>query len=234
MKKLLFLLFPIFSYGQITIDKAILPLETHSTDILSTSTNPAVFTAGHLYIVFSAATGATNAASCTGTTLTWTSIIATGNSTRRMAIFYCMPASTTSSSEVITVGYGLAGTTGYAFGVWDVTGVPTTSSGADAIVQSTSGGTTGADPSLTLSALQNGRSAVISFFFNDANPFGGSAESGWTEDFDNGYTIPTAGTYVMSRKTTTDNTPSVTASSSTWIGVAFELRASGRRVTIIN
>ncbi len=233
MKKLIFLLFPVFSYGQITINKTFVTVSSITTNAISVQSNPLTYTVGKLYIMFSAATGATNTGSSTSTTLTWTQIVATGNSTRRINVFYCMPSST-ATSEQAGVSWGVAGTTGYDFGIWEVSGVPTTSSGADAIVQSVSGGTTGTNPTLTLSGLLNSHSAVISYFFNDANPFGGTAESGWTEDVDDGYSSPTAGGYAMSRINTTDNTPTVTASSSTWIGVAFELRASGRRVSVIN
>jgi hypothetical protein len=226
----IFLILSNVTYSQV-INKGFQPFETSTTNAVSVAKAATTYTAGRLYIIFSAATGALNAGSATSTTLTWTSLVSTGNSTRRINVFYCMPASTV-GSETVGVSWGAAGTTGYTWAIWEITGVPTTSGGADAVLQSATGGTTGADPSITLAALTAGNT-VISFFVNSVNPFAGTAESGWTEDFDDGYATPDAGSYVMSRINTSDNTPTVTASSSDWIGVAIELKGR-RRSSLIN
>ena len=230
MKKLIFILFPVFSYGQISINKTFQTASTVTSDVLSFGIADKVYTAGKLYIVFAAATGADNPIVCNGTTLTWTTVLNYGDATRRIGVYRCIPGSTTAGTEDILMNGWTGSCTGFSFAVWEVTGADATTP----IQQLNSDSQTGADPSITLSALQSSRSAVVSFFFNDANPFGGTPESGWTEDFDNGYSTPTAGTYLMSRTTTTDNTPTVTASSSTWIGMAFEIKAAGRRAVIIN
>ncbi len=229
MKKLIFILFPVFSYGQITINKSFLGANTSTSDVTSFGQGPATFTAGRLYIFMTASTGGANHGGVGGTTLTWDTLIIYGDATRRIEIFYVVPNSTVSGESVAVGSFGGA-ITGFTAAVWEVTGFNTTTPFAQLNFDTQ----TGTDPTITLGTLQSNHSAVVAFFFNSNNPFGGTPESGWSEDFDNGYATPDAGSYLMSRVNTIDPTPTVTSASSTWIGVAFELKAAGRRISIIN
>jgi len=232
MKKLLFILLLVsnYSWGQISINN----LSIVSTDANATSFSrgPTTFTANKLYLWVTMTTGTTNPGTVTSTTLTWDNVISTGNSTRRISVWRCLPTST-ATGETVTLGTFGGGSTGYSEFLIEVTGMQLGANGANAIIQAVSGGATGADPSITMATLSQ-RNAVIAAFFNDANPFGGAAESGWSEVWDSGYTPPTSGVYDMQRINTSDNTPTVTSASSTWIGIAIELRQDGRRVTLIN
>ena len=126
------------------------------------------------------------------------------------------------------------------FTIWEITGVPMTNNGADAVVQSVTDSATASTTALvTLASLLNGRASVFSCFTNSLDPFGGTVEGGWTEQRDLGCTTfagstNISGQYIMTRISTIDNTPSATVSSSDWIGAAIELRATGRRAVIIN
>lgn len=238
MRKLLvILLFPFTSFGQVSIGFGFeAALNCSPNDASAIGFNDNVFTEGRLYLFVVMTTGTTNPGTVSATSLTWTSVISTGNSTRRIQVFRCMPSSTTAGTEDVAIGTFGGGSTGYAASLIEITGVLTTgTNGADAIVQSVAGGTTGTDPSITMAALSaSGRNAVISYWYNNANTFGGTPESGWIEQVDCGSDPPTAGGYLMYRYLTTDNTPTVTAASSDWIGVAIELASSGRRIFNIN
>jgi len=215
----IFFLFPFLVNAQISINKNYSPLSATTTNATSFGVTNATFTAGKLYIFIAAPTGTTNNGTLTTTSTTWTSVVNVGDATQRIQIFKFKP-STTVTGEAVNLGTFGGGSTGYATGIWEI-------SGADDVIQSTSqAATTGSNPSLTLSSLANSNSGVIAVFANNANTPTGSAEGGWTEDFDAGYNSPTSGCYVMSRLATTDNTPSYTASSSTWLGVALEIKAS--------
>jgi hypothetical protein len=87
---------------------------------------------------------------------------------------------------------------------------------------------TGADPSITFTART---ASIVCGFSNNQNPFGGTPESGWTEDDDAGSATP-IGRYLMHRSSTTDNTPIVTASASNWTGIALSVYALRRRIII--
>lgn len=235
LMRILFILFLISCKceAQINISNAA-GLACSSTNATAVGYSDRVYTAGKLYLFVLMTTGATNPGTISGTTLTWSEVITTGNSTRRIQIYRAMPTVTTASTEDLLANNFGGAITGYAAALYEITGIPTTgTNGSDAIVQAVSGGATGADPSITMAAISNNRSAVISAFFNDANPFNGTPESGWEEAGDCGYDTPDAGGYVMTRLLTTDNTPTVTASSSTWIGVAIELASAGRRIFTI-
>lgn len=180
--------------------------------------------ANRLYLFITIMTGTSNSGSITSTAnLNWQEVAKVGDSTQRIIIFGCMP--TSSVSENVSLGsYGTS--TGRCTGLYEVRGVPTGSNGSNAIGVKTSGSNTSANPSLTLPALSaDGNSTIMSFFGNNVNPFGGAPETNWTEIFDSGYDLPTAGGYEVRRQTTDDTTVVVTAASSTWIGVAFELKS---------
>lgn len=217
-------------YGQIVINKNFYPAAASTVDASAFGVNSATLTAGKLYLFIAVTTGTTNNGTVTATSTTWTNVANVGNSTRRVQVFRCMP-SVTVSGESVQIGSFGGGSSGSASAIWEITGVPTTGiNGADAIVQAvTATGTASANPSLTLAPISNSHNVVIAVFGNSLNPFGGVPESGWTEDFDSGYDTPTAGSYIMSRLTTTDNTPSVTAASSDWAGIAIELKATATR-----
>lgn len=196
----------------------------------ATSYNSAnlTFTTGRMYILVVLVTGAANDGVVTSASNTWDAAGSVGDVTRRIQAF------TTISTTTITeqANYNTFGSTatGFAIGVFEVTGF-TTSSGV--VKQVAYGGATGSDPSITMASL-NPNSGVFSAFMSNTNPFGGTPETGWTEHIDGGYDTPTAGTYFMYRGSTTDNTPTVTAASSTWIGLAIEIAANKRRITQSN
>ena len=106
-------------------------------------------------------------------------------------------------------------------------GVDTSGSdGAGAIVQSVNNGVdTTSNPTITLAALTGTTNAAIALLGNSLNPFGGTVESGWTEDRDIGYATPATGLYVTHRLATTDNTIAPTVASSSWAGTAAEIKA---------
>jgi hypothetical protein len=231
MKKLLtiLLLLPAFCFSQITITELGGGFQTSGVG----STNGIIFVAGRLYIVVAGITnaGGTPATmSITGTGQTWTQIInATGvtvasDNYRIQAFRYA--ATTNHTNNVV---YNYTGTQDGSFAaVLEVTGVDVTgTNGSNAIVQTVSNAADAtANPSLTLAAIANGSNAVIAAFMRNSNPFNGTPESGWTEELDGGYNSPTTGGYILHRLTTTDNTPTVTASSGNWVGIAMELKSS--------
>jgi len=238
MKKLLFLLFPIISYGQVTITVTPQGTYTYSTSAIGAVTSQ-TYTAGKLYICIHMRVDATTPTdfSLTGTSSTWTEIanvtgITTGTDLARLKVWRYAPSSN------VTEGLSFSGAAlqdGSVVVLWEISGtINTGSNGADAIVQIvTDAQDAAANPTITMAAL-NPKNSVIAFFGNDANPFGSTEESGWTELSENGFATPTTGGVFLSRHRTSDNTPSVTASASNWVGVAFELNASGRRAVIIN
>lgn len=195
---------------------------------------PISFTAGKLYLWVATLTGAVTHGTVTSANTTWTSVASVGDVVRSVQILRFLPT-TNVASETVSMGSFGGNTTGAACVVYEITGVPITGiNGADAIVQAVSNAATGADPSIAMSALTGTSNAVISVFTNSVNPFGGTEESGWSEITDVGYTTPDNGTYEMRRLTTTDNTPTVTAASSDWAGIAIEIKSVSRRRIIID
>jgi hypothetical protein len=93
------------------------------------------------------------------------------------------------------------------------------------VISTATGGATGTNPSITLPSSK--LSCTIGYFFNgNSSAFGGTPESGWTEDFDNG--IVNASEAGYHRDSTTDNTVDVTAASSTWTGIAIQFSTKRR------
>lgn len=237
MRKLLVILslcFCIKSNSQISINTAFTGYTTSTTDVSAFGHANKTYTAGRLYLFIGSTTGTANAGTISGTTSsTWTSIVDIGNSTRRIQIFRFMP-STTIVNETVNLGTFGGSSTGYTTVILEISGVDQSgTNGSGAIYQTVTGGTTGTDPSITMAATST-NNGIITFFYNDANPFGGTPESGWTEVNDDGYSTPSAGGYTMTRINTTDNTPTVTAASSTWIGAAIEIKSGLRRIIITN
>lgn len=234
MKNILFILlfFTCTAQAQIAItssdnDQA----EMAFSNILSSNPD---YVAGRLYVFVLTTTKAASTPdvpTMSGTGQTWTQIntITTATSRTTAFRFYC--TSSTTSSTNVSCG---ADQTSYVLNKFEITGtVSTGTNGADAIVQSATNTGSGVDPSITLSAISSSSNAVISVFTNNTNPFNGSVEAGWTESYDSGNTLPKGG-YAMYRTTTTDNTPTVTAASSDWAGIAIEIKSLARRRIIID
>ena len=236
MKKLLFLLFPVFSYGQTSI--TISTNYTYSTTAIGAVVSE-TYTAGKLYIavhmrVRAAATP--NDFSLTGTSSTWTEIanvtgVTTGAARARVKVWRYAPGSNVTEGLSFS-GAGLEDSSIVV--IWEITGtINTGTNGADAIVQIvTDAQDANANPTITLAALDP-KNTVVAFFGNNVNPFGSTEESGWTELSEDGFNTPTTGGVFISRHRTSDNTPSVTASASDWVGVAIELNSTGRRRAVI-
>jgi hypothetical protein len=241
MKKLIFLLLPIYSYGQITITKVTSAGEHNCSGVglISIQHNNVPLTQGKVYLAVVFADSTNNYGNnIAATSFTWDTVAQVGNFKRRVSIYRCAPSSSTTTDDPNAV---------FAFGnfpnlidftIWEITGVPTTNNGADAIIQLIKDSATSSTTALiTLAAIRN-NAAVFTCFTNSLSPFGGSVESGWTERVDDGCaTFPSStnksGQYIMSRIGTSDNTPSATISSSDWIGVAIEFRG-GRRNNVTN
>ena len=238
MKKLLFLLFPVFSYGQVVITTT--PEFGYSYSSTAAGViNSQTYTAGKLYICIVMRVDATAVADfvLAGTTSTWTEIanvtgVTTGTDLARLKVYRYAPGSNV--TEGLTIS-NAGSQDGYVGVLYEITGVVTTgTNGADGIVQIvTDAQDANANPTITMAAL-NPKNTVLAFFGNDVNPFGSTEESGWSELSENGFTTPTTGGVFISRHRTSDNTPSVTASASNWVGVAIELNSTGRRAVIIN
>jgi hypothetical protein len=226
MKLLILLFTPFVCFGQITFTEK-LSFNTQTTNATSFGTGATTFDAGKLYLFVAQTTGTTNPGTISSTSLTWTSVAAVGDATNRIQVFRCMPAAIT-EGETVTLGTFGGGSTGYSVVIYEITGVVTTgTNGANAIAQSvTQSATTGTNPAITLAALFSGSSAVMGIFSNNAEPFGGTSVGGWSEIQDVGYATPTTGYYETRDISTVDNTVSVTAASSTWIGIAIELKSS--------
>ena len=238
MKKLIFLLFPVFSYGQVTLAPTAQFGYTYSTTAFGV-VNSQTYTAGKLYICIIMRVDATAVAdfALTGTSSTWTEIanvtaITTATDLARLKVYRYAPASDVTEGLSISNAGSQDGAVGV---IYEITGtINTGSNGADAIVQIvTDAQDANANPTITMAAL-NPKNTVVAFFGNDVNPFGATEESGWAKLSENGFTVPTTGGVFISRHRTSDNTPSVTASASNWVGVAIELNSSGRRAVIIN
>lgn len=233
MKKLIYILFLFISsesFGQIEISETGFGYQTAGVGSLNSISH----VPDDLFICI---TGTTNSGgtpatvSLSGTGQTWTEINSLLNGSQRIQAFRWL--STTTAITSIGVTY-----TGTQDGGWILLyrvrgGVITGTNGADAIVQSVTNSGTSTDPNIAMASM-TGRNAVLSIFMNNANPFGGAPESGWTEYEDSGYNTPSTGGYVMYRLQTNDNTPTVTAASSTWTGIAIEIKAQGRRIISSN
>ncbi len=238
MKKFfILLLFPVICNGQATITEVLIAGNFQTGGIASFNCTKS---AGSLYICFvgvSNSGGTPATASLSGTSETWDEIgiaggAVTSNGRRVQAFRFYSPTTLTSNLTSFTYTGTQDGTW---FNIYQITGVDVSgTNGANAIVQVIiSDPTTGANPSMTLSTLQN-RASVLTAWTGDNNPFSGSPESGWTITEDGGYNTPTVGGLIMKRENTIDNTPSFTAASSNWVGMVMELKASGRRVIVTN
>jgi hypothetical protein len=160
---------------------------------------------------------------------TWVNIGTTNYNTvatplKRVTLWRTMSA--TGGSSTLTNKFANAAT-GCSFNVVEFGNVDTSGSqGAGAVVQvGMNAANTTANPTITLAALTGTTNAVFAGFSSPLNPFGGTPESGWTEQFDSGYASPSTSTYGTYRIETTDNTVAVTAGSTDWGGIAVEIKA---------
>jgi hypothetical protein len=237
MKKLLFtlLLFCNYSFGQIT--KASIYTVTGCSNFGSSNPINTAFTVvdNTVNILYISATNTNGIDSIkSNISITWELISSQTDGSRLLAAYRCV-STAGGGAQTTSIYFTGSATKSYHISCVKYTGAQLGGNGLLAIKQTVSGNGTGADPSITMATLAGQRNFVIMWVQNDANPFGGTPESGWSEDLDGGCTqSPTAGWYMMTRANTSDNTPTVTCSSSTWRGVAIELRQSGRRETLIN
>lgn len=243
MKKLLFILlfFACKAQGQITITNSAGAFIT--TDFGSTiQLSDRDYVSGRLYLIAVQVSKDTppNEPSIAGTSQTWTKVEdvssrTIASPTSRIALFRFLATSTFTENTIITIPTGDLHTGNSVIEIGLSGMVTTGTNGSDAIVQAvTNSADAGSNPSITMAAISSSRNAVFSFFTNNANPFGGTPEAGWTELYDGGYATPNTGAYTMYRMTTTDNTPTVTASASDWAGIAIEIKSIARRRIIID
>lgn len=244
MKKLLFILlfFALKAQGQISILNNT-SLSSSADFGTTVSLSSRTYTSGRLYLIAFQVSKDTppDEPSIAGTGQTWTKIAdissrTIGAPTSRLAVFRFLATSTITENTTITIPTGGPLHTGRSTVEIELTGMVTTgTNGSDAIVQAvTNSADASANPSITLAAISSSRNAVFSFFTNNANPFGATAESGWALLTSSGYDTPSTGVITMSRLTTTDNTPTVTASASDWAGIAIEIKSAARRRIIID
>lgn len=160
-----------------------------------------------------------------GNGLTWVQINTTtfDSGLKRVTMFRAMGASPTTGA--VTADFGGVSQTGCHICVVEFTGVNTGgSNGSAAVVQSAvNSGNGSTSVTATLSALTGTTNSVYMAGGNRANPFGGTAEAGWTENNDVGLASPNAGFSDIYRIGTTDNTPLTTISSDNWGCVAIEI-----------
>jgi len=240
----IFLLISCNLFSQISITETPTGAYTYSTSRIGV-TNSQTYTAGKLYIILYMAIDETTTPGdfgVTGTGTTWTEVanitgITTGTNLARLKVFRCVPTVTVTEGLTYTVGAFIEGAINC---VLEVCGVLTNgTNGSAAIVQAVTGSADAtADPSITMASLTGSNNTVFAFFGNDVNPFGATMESGWDELSQGGFNTPATGGVFIQRNTTTDNTPSVVASASNWVGVAIELAAFGncnkKKLTLIN
>ena len=147
--------------------------------------------------------------------------------TERVTVFRAM--SNNIASGRLTADFGGATQTSCLIDLVQAFGAGTNGTdGADGLVQTNYGGGN-ADTTLTitLGALNaNGTNGAIGFYGNNLNPFGGAAESGWTEGLDYGVATPNTGGGIYWRQGTTDNTIGPSVSSSAWAGIGVEVKAN--------
>lgn len=243
MKKiiLILLLLPNIVFSQMTVSRY--PTTCCFTGGVA-SFSGVTYNVGTLYIMFvgtsnSSGSGAAATISLSGTGQTWDELYASGGivnggSLKRIQAFRYAPTSTNSNTVSFSIG-GTGNQDGMWFELIVITGADLSgTNGASAITSNAAGSANSADPSLTLTTITATHNAVIAGFINSVNAFTGTPESGWTEIQDNGFSVPDTGDYIMSRINTTDNTPTVTAASGNWAGIAIEIKASGRRIISIN
>lgn len=184
------------------------------------------YVAGKLYILFAGTTNPTNPATVSLSGGTWTeiaNIVSDGGDMRLQAFRFAPAVDTTTAVTIIYTGSQNGG----YIQLCEIRGADVSgTNGSNAIVQAvTNAIDASANPSITMMAIANARNSVIAGFINNRNPFGGTAESGWTEQHEGGYATPDTGGIYITRAMTTDNTPTITAAASNWAGIAIEIKS---------
>lgn len=183
-------------------------------------------------VMNSKATAADVVNTFTGMGLTWDKIAETnwnnGTIFHRMTIFRSMTNAET-PSLTCTADFNGVNQTGNAIRVCEFSGVDTSGTrGSGAVVQIVMASTnaTGTAVGVNLGTLDaSGKNAVVMFAGNQVNGFNGTAENGWTEDWDTGYNTPASGQYEEYQLLATDNTPRVTAGTAAiWGAIALEVK----------
>lgn len=229
------------SESQITITKVTSSgeLTCSGSGIVTITHNNIPFTINKLYIavVFADSTD-TYGSNITSTSFTWDTLAQIkGVNGRRIAVYKMLATSSTTTddpTETFTFGHF---PNMLAFYIYEVAGIALGSNGGNAVIQVAIDSATGANPTIsTLSGIA-ANTGVIAAYINGSATFSGTPESGFTESVDNGCNtgggVYIAGNYLMYRVNTNDNTPTVTASSSNWIGLAISFRG-GRRIISTN
>lgn len=239
MKKLLLILlfFACKAQGQIVITS---PISTQiSGASISIDVPSHTYDANQLYIAFVFSRDGDAAelpTSVIGTAVSFTQIATVIYNTTvtgfsRLTVYRYM--GTVNQTETVTITWPETQTV-CGFSVKKATGIDLSgTNGSGAIVQSaTINSDATSDPSITMSALTGGRNSVLAGFSNDNTSFGGTPESGWTALDEGAFSNLTI--YSQYRHLTTDNTPTVTAASSDWAGIAIEIKSVARRRIIID
>ena len=183
--------------------------------------------ANKLYIAVVFSTGTTDYGdNIVSSGVTWDTLSQIGNSTRRISVYRTY---VTSGTTVNTTAGWTSAADGISLHIFEIANLSSSNNGANCIAEVVhDSATSSTTASITMSSAYNG--GVLAFYSSNISVFGGTVESGWTESIDwgCGATIVN-GFYCMFRENTTDNTPSTTMSSSTWIGTAVRIKG-GRRI----
>jgi hypothetical protein len=214
---------PVIGFSQLLTNTSSANATEYTTTSFTTTANALV-----LAYVVTSDTVLPDAHALTSLHGTWVEIArtnfnTTGTPLNRVSLWRTMSGS--GGSSTLTNKFAGAAT-GCAFNVVQFTGVDTSGSqGSGAIAQVVMGAADAtANPAITLAALTGSANAVFAGFSSDVNPFAGTAEASWTEQFDSGYNTPATSIYGVYRLATTDNTVVVTAGSADWGGIACEIK----------
>ncbi len=230
MKNLLLILLflPVIGMAQIAITNQT-AISVSTADGTNRNISSAILQSNsvYLFIVTNSKASSPDIPTATSPSFTWTQVATETTATHRVTVFRALVVS--GATETITATFG-ATYTGVSLQLIRVTGcVLTGTNGSDAIVQSVTDVGAGADPAITMAAISSSRNSVMAFFANNINPFGSTEEAGWTLLGNTGYDTPASGITTTMRLNTTDNTPTVTAASSDWAGIAIEIKSTARR-----
>ena len=163
----------------------------------------------------------------TGNGLTYVQIASTtwdASTAKRITIFRGMGASPTAGA--VTADFAGASQTGCNICAVQFTGADTGgTNGSAAIVQSATNSANGTTSvNVTLAALTGSTNGVYMAGGNRSVPFGGTPDSGWTENQDTSHASPNHGFSDIYSTATTDNTPSTVIASDNWGAVAVEIK----------
>lgn len=202
-----------------------------TTDATSYSIGSTSYVASTLYIAMIWVSGANNDGELVGTGLNWVKIGSVGDATKRIVVFRTVPITSTTTANTFQ-SFGSTGT-GSHIRIWSNNNRVFNRNGATAVEQVATASGTSTTPTVDFpAAMSSTINYVLALFMNEQNPFTGTVEAGWTESGDVGYTTPDMGLYYMRRGTTSDDTPSTTITSGSWIGIAIEFTTPRRIIPI--